>query len=704
MPVPDARTRNKISLNPTTVLSTSIPSKHIPNILLSNVLVAFSIFAAKEWLLDLGVGVFWVVMRVLACGGLGVLVWEGLTGQMAKRKTIEWSVLGMASLLMFLKYAALFTALFRLSSKRVILFTHFSALWTSTLLRMTSARKSLFIILALSISVLTDTRLFSTNSVHVLTGYGALTIHALSTSALDSTLGILSPSLGSTFTIALTTLGASVFALPFYLFRMVLLGFPTDPVLPLMSLASIPLIAYALLFFAPITSRSLAHLSYGPQYFKLSYPTIASIAAILGVLAFTQSPSWSDLSVAVCLYTGMFPENTDTFATPPRTPTARLLKAYLKTILSNRESRKIFYFLCLNMCYMMIQMLYGVWTNSLGLISDAIHMAFDCMAIGVGLFASVMATWEPNERFTYGYGRIETLSGFANGIFLILISIFIVFEAIQRILDPPEMNTSQLLLVSSLGLGVNLFGMFAMGGHHHHGGHSHSHGHGHSHASDDKHSKVAPATSVHSHSHSHSHSHDHAQDHSHSHSHSPPPSAPPVLSRPRAQSHHAHSHSHSYFMSPTIPGHDHAHSHSHSHARSHSQVERSHSLPLPESHSHSHSHSQNKPCSQSHVPPALDLTNSNGNTASIDGHTPCPSIQIHPAPESETSDDLVLSPLSAGITPSYKFGFGHDEHLATHHNTGHTLSPAHEGHSDNMRGVFLHVMAVSYFANAYFRL
>lgn len=69
---------------------------------------------------------------------------------------------------------------------------------------------------------------------------------------------------------------------------------------------------------------------------------------------------------------------------------------------------------------MLVQMLYGVWTNSLGLISDgafllsrfewcqtnlrwvAIHMAFDCMAIGVGLFASVMATWEPNERFTYG--------------------------------------------------------------------------------------------------------------------------------------------------------------------------------------------------------------------------------------------------------------------------------------------------------------
>jgi solute carrier family 30 (zinc transporter), member 5/7 len=44
-----------------------------------------------------------------------------------------------------------------------------------------------------------------------------------------------------------------------------------------------------------------------------------------------------------------------------------------------------------------------------------------------------MATWTPNERFTYGYSRIETLSGFANGIFLILISVFIIVEAIQRL-------------------------------------------------------------------------------------------------------------------------------------------------------------------------------------------------------------------------------------------------------------------------------
>lgn len=48
----------------------------------------------------------------------------------------------------------------------------------------------------------------------------------------------------------------------------------------------------------------------------------------------------------------------------------RVSRAYLKSILENPESRKIFYFLVLNMCYMLVQMLYGIWTNSLGLISD----------------------------------------------------------------------------------------------------------------------------------------------------------------------------------------------------------------------------------------------------------------------------------------------------------------------------------------------
>ena len=70
-----------------------MPSKLIPRILLSNVLFVFSIYASKEWLLTYDVGVFWVLMRVLACGGFGVLVWEAFTRQSSKRKTYEVSTL-----------------------------------------------------------------------------------------------------------------------------------------------------------------------------------------------------------------------------------------------------------------------------------------------------------------------------------------------------------------------------------------------------------------------------------------------------------------------------------------------------------------------------------------------------------------------------------------------------------------------------------
>ncbi|KAJ2517042.1 hypothetical protein GGI11_003276 [Coemansia sp. RSA 2049] len=133
---------------------------------------------------------------------------------------------------------------------------------------------------------------------------------------------------------------------------------------------------------------------------------------------------------------------------------------------------------------MLVQMVYGYITNSLGLISDAIHMLFDCLALTVGLVAAVMSKWPPNETYTFGYGRIETLSGFANGVFLMLISISIFFEAIERLMYPPEMNTKRLLLVSFGGLVVNLFGILAFNGHHHHhhhshGNHDHKHGSGH---------------------------------------------------------------------------------------------------------------------------------------------------------------------------------------------------------------------------------
>lgn len=151
----------------------------------------------------------------------------------------------------------------------------------------------------------------------------------------------------------------------------------------------------------------------------------------------------------------------------------------LHGILADPESRRIFYFMLLNLAFMGVQSTYGFLTGSLGLISDSIHMFFDCVALLVGVCAAVMSKWPPSSKFPYGYGKIDTLAGLGNGIFLMLISVEIVYEAVERLFSGSDLQrTTELLVVSIAGLAVNMVGIFAFHGHH---GHDHGHGHDHHH-------------------------------------------------------------------------------------------------------------------------------------------------------------------------------------------------------------------------------
>lgn len=152
----------------------------------------------------------------------------------------------------------------------------------------------------------------------------------------------------------------------------------------------------------------------------------------------------------------------------------------------------------LNLSFACVELLYGLWTNSLGLISDSFHMFFDCTGLLYGLVASVITKWRANERFSYGYVRAEVLGGLVNALLLCFIALFIMSQAVERALEPPEVKHERLLIVSILGLLVNLVGMYVF---HHGHGHGHGMGHGHSHSH---------SHGNHGHSHlNHSHSHDH---------------------------------------------------------------------------------------------------------------------------------------------------------------------------------------------------
>ncbi|XP_067114648.1 proton-coupled zinc antiporter SLC30A5 [Osmerus mordax] len=210
----------------------------------------------------------------------------------------------------------------------------------------------------------------------------------------------------------------------------------------------------------------------------------------------------------------------------------RFIKDSLKQILEEYDSRQIFYFLCLNLAFTFVELFYGVWTNSLGLISDGFHMLFDCSALVLGLFAALMTRWKATRIFSYGYGRVEILSGFINGLFLMVIAFFVFMESVTRLVDPPNINTDMLTPVSVGGLLVNLVGICAFSHAHSHGsskggcssqdhGHGHSHsehghgqgGHGHSHGGSHGHSHGGS----HGHSHGSSHGHSHGSSHGHSH-------------------------------------------------------------------------------------------------------------------------------------------------------------------------------------------
>lgn len=123
-----------------------------------------------------------------------------------------------------------------------------------------------------------------------------------------------------------------------------------------------------------------------------------------------------------------------------------IIKNILREIVLDRDSRKIFYFLCINLLFTFVELTYGVFTNSLGLISDGVHMLFDCSALVMGLAAAVISQWKPTKIFSYGYGRLEVLSGFINGLFLVVISLFVFIEGFERLFEPPEINSAKLIV------------------------------------------------------------------------------------------------------------------------------------------------------------------------------------------------------------------------------------------------------------------
>jgi cobalt-zinc-cadmium efflux system protein len=115
---------------------------------------------------------------------------------------------------------------------------------------------------------------------------------------------------------------------------------------------------------------------------------------------------------------------------------------------------------------MLAEIVGGVLSNSLALLSDAGHMFTDTLALALSFFAMKFAGMPATEKKTFGFYRLEILAALLNGITLVLISLYIMYEAYQRILNPQPVAGTLMLIVAVIGLIVNIVGALFLVKHH----------------------------------------------------------------------------------------------------------------------------------------------------------------------------------------------------------------------------------------------
>src|SRR5438067_655170 len=123
--------------------------------------------------------------------------------------------------------------------------------------------------------------------------------------------------------------------------------------------------------------------------------------------------------------------------------------------------------LFITMTFLVAEFLGALYTNSLALLADAGHMLTDVAALSLSLFAIRFAPKRATPRKTYGFYRVEILAALLNGVLLILIALYIFYEAFHRFRNPQEVKADWMLVVAAVGLLANLTSAYLLFGKHH---------------------------------------------------------------------------------------------------------------------------------------------------------------------------------------------------------------------------------------------
>src|SRR5215510_9785353 len=122
--------------------------------------------------------------------------------------------------------------------------------------------------------------------------------------------------------------------------------------------------------------------------------------------------------------------------------------------------------LVITAAFLIAEFIGALYTNSLALLADSGHMLTDVAALSLSLMASWFSTRRATPRKTYGFHRVEILAALLNGVILVLIALYIFYEAYGRLTDPPEVQAGWMLVVAIVGLLANLVSAWLLFGEH----------------------------------------------------------------------------------------------------------------------------------------------------------------------------------------------------------------------------------------------
>jgi cobalt-zinc-cadmium efflux system protein len=136
--------------------------------------------------------------------------------------------------------------------------------------------------------------------------------------------------------------------------------------------------------------------------------------------------------------------------------------AHVHGIEADANRRYLYIALILIVAFIAGEVIVAFTAKSLALLADAAHMLTDAAAIGAAIWATHLAARAPTQRWTFGLKRAEILSAAANGVSLLVIAALISYEAVRRLISPPEVHGVALLVVAGVGVVVNLAAIWVL--------------------------------------------------------------------------------------------------------------------------------------------------------------------------------------------------------------------------------------------------